>query len=361
MLLKGPRRSGMDKANQYESGIGFFWLAAFYFVNCARPGDLVPIFSLIPLAKLTAICAVLMLFFRSGSTNRRFRDLPRESMYLLCLILLLFLSAVLSPIWRSGAFFSTLEFSKVYVAWLLTFFLVTNLARLRRIMFIQAVSVAVVSAAALIKGHNVPRLHGVIGGFYANANDFAFAIVLSIPFCLAFLVSARGVLRKAAWCVCILSMTAALILTASRAGFIDLVISGGVCLWHLGIKGRRAYLIFGLVVAAVALLAVAGGRLKDRFSAISDGDTTSGAGTSYQARSALISRSFDAITDYPILGVGAYNFVVYSGTWQEVHASYLQIAAEGGILALILYLSFFYQGFKNLRQVFAQTQDPELR
>src|SRR5215831_5843313 len=105
----------MDAANKYESGIGFFWLAAFYFVNCARPGDLVHVFSLIPLAKLTAICAVFMLFFSARSTTRSFRDLPREATYLLSLILLLFLSAVLSPIWKGGAFFSTLEFAKVYV------------------------------------------------------------------------------------------------------------------------------------------------------------------------------------------------------------------------------------------------------
>ena len=351
----------MDKANKNDSGIAFFWLAAFYFVNCARPGDLVHVFSLIPLAKLTAICALLMLFFRTGSTNRNFRDLPKESMYLLCLILLLFLSAVLSPIWKSGAFFSTLEFSKVYIAWLLTFFLVTNLTKLKRIMFIQAGSVAVVSLAALIKGHNVPRLQGVIGGSYGNSNDFAFAIVLSMPFCLAFLVSARSALRKAAWSVCILTMSATLVLTASRAGFIDLVISGGVCLWHLGIKGRRGYLIFGAILAAAALLAVAGGRLAYRFSAISDQNTSSEAGTSYEARKALIGKSFDAILEYPLLGIGTYNFPVYSGTWQEVHASYLQIAAEGGIFALTLYAGFFYRGFKNLRQVFAQHEDPELR
>src|SRR5215469_4603600 len=287
----------MEEVNKYESGVGFFWLAAFYFVNCARPGDLVHAFSFIPLAKLTAIAAVFMLFFSAGSTSRNFRDLPKESMYLLFLILLLFLSAVLSPIWKGGAFFSTLEFSKVYVAWLLTFFLVTNLARFKRIMFIQASSVAVISLAALIKGHNVPRLQGVIGGSYANSNDFAFAIVLSMPFCLAFLVSARSGLRKAAWGFCILSMSTTLVLTASRAGFIDLVISGGVCLWHLGIKGRRIYLIFGVFMAAAALLALAGGRLANRFSAISDEDTISTAETSYEARKALIGKSFDAIVE----------------------------------------------------------------
>src|SRR5215472_9456382 len=86
------RHNGMDAATKHESGVGFFWLAAFYFVNCARPGDLVHVFGLIPLAKLTAICAVFMLFVSAGSTNRSLRDLPRESTYLLGLILLLFLS-----------------------------------------------------------------------------------------------------------------------------------------------------------------------------------------------------------------------------------------------------------------------------
>jgi hypothetical protein len=40
---------------------------------------------------------------------------------------------------------------------------------------------------------------------------------------------------------------------------------------------------------------------------------------------------------------------VYSGKWKDVHASYLEIAADGGIPVLILYLLFFARGFANLR------------
>jgi hypothetical protein len=330
----------------------FFWLTAFYFVYCARPADLIPALGVIPLAKIAGALAALSLFFSIGRTSRQFKDLPKEAFYLLFLIILLFASALLSPVWKGGAFFIVLDFAKVCVVWVLTFLLVTNLRRFRRIVFLQAASVAVISFAAIVKGHSVPRLSGVIGGFYSNPNDMAFAIVLSIPFCLAFLLSAAGPLRKTAWCIAIVVMTAALILTASRAGFIDLVIAGVVLLWNFGVKGKRPYLIVGAVILSVGLLLVAGQRLALRFNGIVNGGNTAEQDTaheSYEERKILMSKAVEAIARYPILGVGAGDFVVYSGLWRDVHASYLEIAADGGIPVLILYLMFFARGFANLR------------
>jgi O-antigen ligase len=54
---------------------------------------------------------------------------------------------------------------------------------------------------------------------------------------------------------------------------------------------------------------------------------------------------------YPILGIGVNNFTNYSGRWKEVHNSYLQIGAEGGIFALALYLAFFWCGFRSLKRL----------
>jgi O-antigen ligase len=214
--------------------------------------------------------------------------------------------------------------------------------------------VALVSSVALIKGHSVPRLSGVIGGFYSNPNDMAFAIVLSIPFCVAFMISAKGAGRKVLWAVAILCMAVALLLTASRAGFIDLIFAGTVCLWQFGIKGRRPALIAGTVIISALLLLFAGRTLVKRFTAIAgagDSRIEVSAEGSYEERKLLMVRALDAIVHYPILGVGAGNFVVYSGLWKEVHASYLQIAAEGGIPGLLLYLMFFVCGYKNLRHL----------
>ncbi|MFZ0759494.1 MAG: O-antigen ligase family protein [Candidatus Sulfotelmatobacter sp.] len=332
----------------------FFWLSAFYVVYCARPEDWIKVLGYIPLAKITSVLALLGLLASLGRTRRKIRDLPRESNYLLAMIGVLFVSALLSPVWKGGALNRTLDFAKVYIVWVLTFLLVTDYGRLRRIIYIQSASVAVISAVSIIMGHSRPRLEGVLGGIYSNPNDLAFAIVLTLPFCLAFLLTAKGAVTKLCWIAAMLIMALALFMTASRAGFITLVISGTVCLWHFGVKGRRFYLIAVSGLTVVLLLVVAGGPLMSRMTAITGNtDTQMGAVAyeSYEARKYLMNRAVEGIEHYPILGLGVRNFQVYSGVWHDVHMTYLQIAVEGGIPSLILYLLFFASAFRNLRQL----------
>lgn len=332
----------------------FFWLSAFFAVYCVRPEDWIPGLSFIPLAKISGVFAVLALLMSAGRSQRRFRDLPREAIYFLGIICLLLVSAALSPVWKGGAFFKTLDFSKALVAWVLTFIVITSFARLRRIIFIQSASVAVIAVVSVLKGRSSPRLEGVIGGIYSNPNDLAFAIVLTLPFCFAFLLSTRSVPRKIAWVASMLVMCVALFLTASRAGFIDLLVMGTVCLWIFGVRGKRFHLVAAGLVVALVVGFTAGGKLKERFFAISGSDLETendiSAHGSYEQRRMLMAESIKAIAHYP-LGLGMDNFANYSGMWREVHVSYLQIAAEGGIGALVLYVLFFARGFSNLRRL----------
>jgi len=60
-------------------------------------------------------------------------------------------------------------------------------------------------------------------------------------------------------------------------------------------------------------------------------------------------RALDGLERYPLFGLGNSNFVTYSGNWHEVHMTYMQIAVEGGIPCLIIYVMFFRCGFKNLK------------
>ena len=208
----------------------------------------------IPLAKISGIFALLGLLMSAGRTKRRFRDLPIEAKYFFGMICLLFVSALLSPVWRGGALVKTLDFSKALVAWVLTFLVVTSFARLRRIIFIQSASVAVIAVVSVLKGRSQLRLEGAIGGIYSNPNDLAFAIVLSLPFCFAFLLGAKSIPRKMVWGGAMLVMCTGLFMTASRAGFITLLVTGTVCLWLFGVKGKRIHLI--AAAAVVALVAV---------------------------------------------------------------------------------------------------------
>jgi O-antigen ligase len=64
-----------------------------------------------------------------------------------------------------------------------------------------------------------------------------------------------------------------------------------------------------------------------------------------------MARALEGIEHYPVLGIGAMNFEVYSLDWHEVHMTYLEVAVEGGVPSLILYLLFFWCGFRNLHLV----------
>jgi O-antigen ligase len=72
---------------------------------------------------------------------------------------------------------------------------------------------------------------------------------------------------------------------------------------------------------------------------------------SFEARKYLMQRAIEGIEHYPLFGLGMKNFEVYSGVWHDVHMTYLQIAVEGGIPSLILYLLFFSRAFSNLRKL----------
>lgn len=344
-----PQPAAQEKKPANLKG-AFFWLSAFYFVYCARPEDWIPILKYIPLAKITGVFALFGLLNSLGRTQRKFRDLPPESNYLLGMIGVFFISAFFSPIWVGGALKSTLDFSKVWIVWVLTFFLITDFARLRRVIYIQASSVAVISLVSIILGRNQPRLSGVIGGIYSNPNDLAFAIVLTLPFSLAFLLTSKKAIFKVLWVLGILIMGLTLFMTASRAGFITLMISGTVCLWHFGVKGRRFYLLVASALAVVLLLAIAGRPLMARMNAITDEQGE--AYGSFEARKYLMQRAIEGIEHYPLFGLGMKDFPVYSGVWHDVHMTYLQVAVEGGIPSLILYLLFFSRAFSNLRKLF---------
>src|SRR5262249_19324452 len=146
-----------------------------------------------------------------------------------------------------------------------------------------------------------------------------------------------------------------LFLTASRAGFITLIISGAVCLWHFAIKGRRVYLVAAAAAAVLVVGLAAGGKLKDRFLAISgrglDTRMETRAYGPYEQRREFMVESFKCMLQFPILGIGVKNFTSYTPAWREVHMAYLQIGAEGGFPGLILYLLFFWRGFVNLRKL----------
>ncbi len=323
-------------------------LLLFMFIYCARPEDWIPGLSHVPLAKIAGTLTLLALI----SSLRQIRQrLPREALFLALLVGQLFLSSALSPVWRGGAFQMTLGFAKVLMLVLVINIAVVTIGRLRALIFTQAVSVAAIAVLTVWKGRLIlGRLEGILDGNYADPNDLALAIIMSLPLCLVLLFLSRSWLSKILWSISLLVMTYAVLLTGSRGGFLALVAATAVCLWEFAIRGRRPYLLGLAILAGLILWQSTGGMLIGRLKGTLNvnGDTAA-AYSSAQARQQLFWRSIEITKEHPLFGVGPGNFDQVSDQWHTTHNSLTLMSSEGGLPALVLYILILVCGFKNLR------------
>lgn len=322
-------------------------------VYFARPGDWIPGLAAIPLAKITGILIVLALAFSFGQI--RWHMSP-EIIFLTFLVAQLWLAAAFSPVWRGGAVNVMLDFSKVLPLVIVIYGAVRSMNRLRSVLFVQAASVTAIAIISIVNRHTVGgRLQGALSGMYENPNDLALMIDISLPLCLALALTTRSYWKKLAWTVAMFAMIYVVFLTASRGGAIALVVAALVCLWQLGVKERRFYLLLLVPVVMLVIWLSSGKKLQQRFEqtntdAPTNNQSTGDSGSAEQ-RKELLLKSLQVTAQHPLFGVGPGNFVIISSVWRVTHNSYTQISAEGGIPAFLLYLLIFLRGIANLRDV----------
>ena len=322
-------------------------LLLFMVVYCARPEDWFPGLLHVPLAKSAGVLALLAVVFSLRQIRQR---LPREVLLLSLLIAQLFVASLMSPVWQGGALQATLDFAKVLLVVLVIAIAVSTLQRLRMLIFAQAISLSAIAAVTVWKGRLIlGRLQGILGGNYADPNDLALAIIISLPLCLALLFLCRNRLWKVFWSLSMLVMIYAVFLTGSRGGFLALFVVAAVCLSEFAIQGRRRYLLVFAALASVILWqssgGILGGRLKGTFSVKED---TAAAYSSAQARKRLFWQSLEVTKEHPFFGVGPGNFDQVSGQWHTTHNSLTLMSSEGGVPAFVLYVLILWCGFKNL-------------
>jgi hypothetical protein len=327
----------------------FGCLLLFMIVYYTRPEDWIPGVHYLHLARVLGIVAIVAFLGELGSARTRW---PRECIYLFLLLGQMFLTVPFSPIWRGGAFKVTLDFSYVVPMILVIALAVNTLPRLRRILFWQAAAVAVIAVIAVVKfRHAGGRLKfGVLNGNYGNPNDFALAVVIALPICLAFMLRARNNVIRMIWLGCIAAMTYSVVLTASRAGILAFAVSMVVALWHFSIKGRYRYLLVMLGGFAVCALLLGGHQLKDRYEAMVNPQVYRSAYGSAEQREALLKRSIEVSFKYPIFGLGPGNFNTYSGSWHVTHNTYTQMSSETGLPGFILYMMILWCAISNLQR-----------
>jgi putative inorganic carbon (hco3(-)) transporter len=185
-----------------------------------------------------------------------------------------------------------------------------------------------------------------IGGPVAEPNFWAQILVLSAPLALWAVRWGPRRLRPAAAAAAV-AILACILVTGSRGGIVALGVAGLVLAVATGGRMRRLALL--IPVAIVGAVVMFGDT--ERFAAI--GDLTEVSRSEDEALRGRASENLAAVKmfeDHPLTGVGAGNYAdlyrVYAGPIgldaraqpREAHNSYLEVAAESGIVAAVAFL-----------------------
>lgn len=179
----------------------------------------------------------------------------------------------------------------------------------------------------------------------ADPNDFALVLAVAVPFGAWLAMSSRG-WRRATAVTLTTVISVAVLLTLSRGALLGL---GAGILWHLAtVPSHRRFLLSGLTVlagsTAVVLLA-ARPLVKEALAQKSEVWEAN-----IESRIASWKVAWDLAADHPVLGIGPGYFGDYYRSVTEApahwitvtvsHNTYLDLAAESGLLALALIAVF---------------------
>lgn len=329
-------------------------LVAFTIIYYTRPEDFIPGLGVIPLSKISGGIALIGLIASLGSKDKP--SLPTPVKVLILLLGQMTLAALFG-VWIKGALIDTVfdKFSKGVIVAILISMIVVSVKQLRTLFFIQAASVAAVAFGSVLLNHGKSdRLYGIQQGILNNPNDLAINIAINFPLCVVFLLSSKGFLKKLLWGIGLIVMLYAVYATYSRSGLIAMVMSGAICFWAYGIKGKRKGVIVSAALLAVTLLAVVVGSTtyRARVESLFAGNIeNSGDQGSLEKRSELLTESLRQAAKHPLFGIGPGNFPQFTEGWQVAHNTYTEFAAEAGIPALCLFLLALTGSFRNIRNL----------
>lgn len=337
-----------NKVTMAYKALVFF--SCYYFL---RPEDFIPGLNIIPLGKIAGGIALAALIFAVKPKDRG--KLPPECKVLLVLLAHLILTIPFAY-WRGGSFDTVInKFSKGPIVALLIAMVVTQVFQLRKLLFIQAGTVALITMASVVARHTLEgRLMGIQKGILENPNDLAINIAINIPLCLAFLFAARGGFRKLLWAFALIAMMYAVVATYSRSGIVATVITSLICLWEFGVKGRRT--LFLMSTGLIGMLALGIMLFTPRYlvrleSLVRGNIEGSDDRGSLEARSELLKESLWLTVHHPVFGIGPGNFPAVTGEWRVAHNTYTELSAEGGLPALGLFVALLIMSLRKIRSV----------
>jgi O-antigen ligase len=234
-------------------------------------------------------------------------------------------------------------------------------------LFLFAVCIAAVVPTLgpdVTRGEGEFRITSKVVGWAVNLNRFAFMMNVGIALFIYLANVVRPVLLKAAFLTCAVTSLPLVLLSASRSGFLGLALVGLMLLrggqiprrWKIGSA------MVGLALSVLAFNFVLTDAHRERLLNLNPFATTqdqtavvSEGSRSTETRVTTLGEAMAIIKSYPLTGVGLANFrwvnALMHGSYKPPHNSYVWAAAEGGIPAVILYLTLFGFLFTRIQKL----------
>lgn len=315
-----------------------FYLMCLY----VRPFEILEVPPSLPVMKFLAILALAAWLLKVIAKREKISFREPQNLLIIAFLFILMLS-------NRGYIYGTInsfsEFSKIIVIYFLIANLITNESRLRITFW------ALVLSTTYLAVHGILLSKGVIigdvelvhdtrvqsTGIFGDPNDLAMTLVVGIPFVVYLFFHERFIPSKVLMVACGCLMLYCIVLTGSRGGSIAFVVVTYLLLRRK--VGTVTAGIFTLACIAVFLIIAPPYTIERiRSASVSEG---TGLG-----RIELWYAGWLMFLSNPVTGMGMNTYAEYAGL--VAHNSFFHVAAETGIMGLIIWIGLFYFVFKGL-------------
>lgn len=336
----------------------FVGLFLFCLVLFVRPYEFFPqAFWLRNIAFILAMATLALYVPTQLALEQQLSIRPREMKLVIALLVIALLSIplALDPMMAWNGF---IDYFKVVLMFLVLINVVRTERRLR-LLFLLILIVSIALAFGALNDYMAGRLDlggkrikGVIGGLFDNPNDLALHLVTIIPIAIALVFSSRALRKKLFYLLAATVMTAGVVVTFSRGGFLALFCMAAVLAWRVG---RRHKWIVAIVLpmVLVGFIVFAPGGYSSRLATTTDESST--------IRLDDLKRSLFISVHHPLLGVGMSNYILFSNSNHATHNAYTQVSSELGTIALVIYVLFLIAPMNKLRKLERDTHDLRLQ
>jgi O-antigen ligase len=343
---------------------GFLFLWLFTVAVYARPEDIFPLLGQMHLTFIFGCCAGAA--YAGALVSRRVRLIWPQELKITLLLTAWYIVGIPYAFWRSG---SLEVLTHVWLKTLFIFFLLAQtlltLKRIHALLWAIILSELAVTSFSIVQPSKVTWVGERMLGFSQGIlgwNFLGIAVAITLPYIAAIFVLRRSVPKSVLLVTASLSMMWMLMLTASRGGVLNVVLSA-VLTWFFVLRGsaRGKVIGTGIMLALVLAICLAPKVLWQRLETIwGDPDIYAGqvaasAEESKEDHLSVLVRSIQYTFEHPVFGLGLGNFQVASGTdlhqpsaWMGTHNTFTEISSEAGIPALLLFLGLLATAIRNV-------------